>query len=42
MGYVPLKNNTFHFSFQKGILLICIFIHTGGIDGTHLSCLYLK
>ena len=42
MGYVPLKNNTFHFSFQKGILLICIFIHTSGIDGTNLFCLYLK
>ena len=33
---VPVKINTYLFSFQKGNLLIYIFIHIGGIDVTHI------
>ena len=32
---VPVKINTYVFSFEKGNLLIYIFIHIGGIDATH-------
>ena len=33
---VPVKINTYLFSFQKGNLLIYIFTHIGGIDATHV------
>ena len=33
---VPVKINTYLFSFQKGKLLIYIFIHIGGIDAIHI------
>ena len=33
---VPVKINTYLFSFQKGNLLIYIFTHIGGIDAIHI------
>ena len=33
---VPVKINTYLFSFEKGNLLIYIFIHISGIDATHI------